>query len=193
MGVVSRYMANPGKKHYDALKHLLRYLKGIANKCFCFGNSEASIMGYTDVDYAGCLDTQKYTSRYVFLFAREPVSWRSILETCTSSSTTESKYVAVSSASKEAIWLAHLMGDLGIHEIPVLHYDSQRAITLAKNPVFHFKTKIIEVRYHVVQDILATKRIELAKVHIDDNPADALTKSLASERFTHCSNMMGIG
>ncbi|MCO5551500.1 hypothetical protein L7F22_005004 [Adiantum nelumboides] len=103
VGVVSRYMANPGKKHWDAVKQLLRYLKGTTSKCLCFGNSEASIVGYTDADYAGCSDTQKSTSGYVFLFARATVSWRSIFQTCTSSSMTESKYVANFSASKEAI------------------------------------------------------------------------------------------
>ncbi|MCO5603342.1 hypothetical protein L7F22_057492 [Adiantum nelumboides] len=139
------------------------------------------------------LNTRKSTSGYVFLFARATVSWRSILQACTSSSTMESEYVAASSAGKEAVWLARLVGDLGIHQIPVLHCDSQSAITLAKNPVFHSKMKHIEVQYHVVRDILATKRIELVKVHTDDNPADALKKSLASKRFTHCSVMMGIG
>ncbi|MCO5563775.1 hypothetical protein L7F22_017423 [Adiantum nelumboides] len=57
----------------------------------------------------------------------------------------QSEYVAASSANKEAVWLARLVGDLGIHQIPVLHYDSQSAITLAKNPLFHSKTKHIEV------------------------------------------------
>ncbi|MCO5568285.1 hypothetical protein L7F22_021984 [Adiantum nelumboides] len=106
---------------------------------------------------------------------------------------TEFKYVAVSNASKEAAWLAHLVGDLGIHQIPVPHCDSQSVITLAKYPVFHSKMKHIEVWYHVVRDILATKRIELVKVHTDDNPADALTKNLVSERFTHCNKMMDLG
>ncbi|MCO5567243.1 hypothetical protein L7F22_020932 [Adiantum nelumboides] len=74
MGVVSHYIANPGKKHWDAVKHFLRYLKGTTNKCLCFKNSEASMVGYTDADYAGCLDTRKSTSGYVFLFAGVAVS-----------------------------------------------------------------------------------------------------------------------
>ncbi|MCO5613013.1 hypothetical protein L7F22_067286 [Adiantum nelumboides] len=134
-----------------------------------------------DADYA---DTRKSTFGYVILFAGDEVSWRSILQTCTSSSITESEYVEVSSASKEAVWLARLVGDLGIHQIPVLHCDSQSAITLPKNPVFHSKMKHIEVRYYVVQNILATKRIELVKVHTDNNPVDAFTKSLVAKRFT---------
>lgn len=192
VGMVSRYMANPGKKHWIAVKHILKYLKGTANKCLRFGNNDASIVGYTDSDYGGCADTRRSTSGYVFIFAGGAISWRSCLQSCTSSSTTEAEYVAASEASKEAIWLARLLGNLDIEQVPVLHSDSQSAIALAKNPVFHSKSKHIEVRYHFIRDILADKRLQLVKVHTDDNPADALTKSLASERFDHCTELMGV-
>ncbi|MCO5572539.1 hypothetical protein L7F22_026294 [Adiantum nelumboides] len=112
---------------------------------------------------------------------------------CTSSSTIEAEDVAASDASKEAIWLARLVGDLGIHQVPVLNCDSQSGIALENNPVFHSKSKHIEVRYHVIRDVLTGKRIELVKVHTDDNPADALTKSLALEQFAHCIELMGVG
>ncbi|MCO5597503.1 hypothetical protein L7F22_051581 [Adiantum nelumboides] len=79
VGAVSRYMVNPGKKHWDIVKHLLKYLKGTTSKCLCFGNSEASIMGYTNADYAECSDTRKSTSGYVFLFARAAISWILVL------------------------------------------------------------------------------------------------------------------
>ena len=104
----------------------------------------------------------------------------------------EVEYIAASDASKEAIWLARLVGDLGIQQVPVLHSDSQSAIALAKNPVFHSKSKHIEVRYHFIRDILADKWLQLFKVHTNDNPADALTKSLASERFDHCTELMNV-
>ncbi|MCO5571893.1 hypothetical protein L7F22_025641 [Adiantum nelumboides] len=109
------------------------------------------------------------------------------------SSTIEAEYVVVFSGSKEAMWVSRLVGDLGIHQTPVLHCDSQSAIALAKNPVFHSKSKLIDVKYHVIRDILASKRIEIAKVYSDDNPVDALTKSLSSERFAHCIEMMNVG
>ncbi|MCO5563985.1 hypothetical protein L7F22_017640 [Adiantum nelumboides] len=127
------------------------------------------------------------------MFAGAAISWRLCLQDCTSSSTIETKYIAASDASKEAVWLACLVGDMGIHKVLVLHCDSQSAIALAKNPMFHSKLKHIEVRYHVIRDILAGKRIELVKVHTDDNPADALTKSLASEPHAHCIELMGVG
>ena len=108
-------------------------------------------------------------------------------------STTETECITALDASKEAIWLARLVGDLGIHHILVLHSDSQSAIALAtRNPVFHSKSKHIEVRYHFIRDVLAKKRLQLVKVHTDDNPSDALTKSLAFERFDQCIELMSV-
>ena len=109
MGVVNRYMADLGKKHWEAVKHILRYLKGTSSKCIRFGNSDASIIGYSDADYVGCVDNIRSTSGYVFIFARATISWRSCLQDCTSSSTTEVEYIVMLDASKEAIWLARLV------------------------------------------------------------------------------------
>ncbi|MCO5586956.1 hypothetical protein L7F22_040901 [Adiantum nelumboides] len=167
VGVVSKYMANLGKKHWEVVKHVLRCLKGLAGKCLCFGNSDASIVGYIDLDYAESVNTRRSASCYVFLFARATVSWRSCLQNCS--------------------------GRPWYTSNPVLHCDSQSAIALAKNHVFHSKSKHIEVRYHGIRDISASKHIELAKVDTNDNPVDALTKSLSSERFAHCIEMMGVG
>ncbi len=112
-------------------------------------------------------------------------------------STTEAEYIAASEACKEAIWLAHLVRDLGITvEMPTLHCDSQSAIMLAKNPaknpVFHAKSKHIDVKYHFIRDMLEDKLMELVKVHTDDNPADLMTKGLPLERFAHCRVLMGV-
>ena len=85
------------------------------------------------------------------------------------------------------------MGDLGTSvEVPTLHCDSQSAIMLAKNPVFHAKTKHIDVKYHFIRDVLEDKHMELVKVHTDDNPADILTKDVAFECFAHCRALMGV-
>ena len=193
VGVVSRYMSNPGKKHWEAVKGVMRYLNGTKELCICFGKKEACVLGYTDADYAGDMDKRRSTSGYVFNFTGGAVSWRSRLQNCTSMSTTEAEYIAASEACKEAIWLARLVGDLGISvEVPTLHCDSQSAIMLAKNPVFHAKTKHIAVKYHFIRDVLEDKLMELVKVHTDDNPADLLTKGLASERFAHCRALMGV-
>ena len=77
-------------------------------------------------------------------------------------------------------------------KMPTLHYDSQSAIMLAKNLVFHAKTKHIAMKYHFIWDVLEDKLMELVKVHIDDNPTDLLTKGLASERLANCRALMGV-
>ena len=83
-------------------------------------------------------------------------------------STTEVEYVAPTEACKEAIWLIHLVGDLGLgDDTPILHSDSQSPIMLAKNPVFHAKTKHIEVKYHFLCQLLEDKHLELVKVHTE--------------------------
>ncbi|MCO5553617.1 hypothetical protein L7F22_007142 [Adiantum nelumboides] len=179
MGVVSRFMSNLGKKHWDAIKSILRYLSGTADKRLCYGG-ELSIMGYVDSDYAGCVDSCKSTTGWIYTFASSAISWRSVLQDCTSISTTEAEYVALSEACKEAIWLARLVKDLGLEQcLPILHCDSQSAIALAKNPVFHSRTKHIDVHYHFSRECLANKSLDLVRIPMSENIADALTKSLS--------------
>ena len=118
-------MSNPSKKHWEAVKGIMRYLSGTRNMCICFGKRDASVEGYTDADYARDLDKRRSTSGYIFMFAGGAVSWRSCLQSCTSMSTTEAEYIAASVACKEAIWLARLVRDSGITvETPTLHCDS---------------------------------------------------------------------
>ncbi|MCO5584842.1 hypothetical protein L7F22_038774 [Adiantum nelumboides] len=184
VGVVSRFMSNPGKKHWEAVKGVLRYLNGTKDMCICFGKGDLSVVGYTDADYAGDLDKQRSTSGYLYTFAGGAISWFSRLQSCKTLSTTEAEYVAASNACKEDIWLTCLVGDLGIvGEVPILHCDSQSAVQLARNLAFHAKTKHVDVRYHFIRDVLDDKWLHLVKVHTDDNPADLLTKTLSLERF----------
>ncbi|MCO5551645.1 hypothetical protein L7F22_005149 [Adiantum nelumboides] len=104
VGVVSRYMSNPGKKHWEIVKGILRYLKATKNMCICYGSQEQSLVGYIDLDYAGDLDNRRSTLGYVFRMAVGAVSWRSRLQiSITQSTTTEVEYDAVSEACKEEI------------------------------------------------------------------------------------------
>ena len=77
VGVVSRYMSNPGKKHWEAVKGIMRYLKATKSLRICYESQDLSVRGYTDSDYAGDLDKRRSTSGYVFTLAGGAVSWRS--------------------------------------------------------------------------------------------------------------------
>ena len=193
VGAVSRFMSNPGKKHWDAVKLILRYLSGTKDKCLCLGRGDASIIGYTDSDYAGCADSRKSTSGYIFLIMGGAIAWRSRLQECVALSTTEAEYVAASEACKEAVWLSRLASDMGIPQhVPKLLCDSQSGIGLAKNPVYHAKTKHIGVRYHFIRECVSNGYISLEKVVSRENAADALTKALPHDALEHCCHLMGI-
>ena len=79
-------MSNPGKKHWEEVKGVVRYLNGTKELCIFFGKKEACV-GYTDADNAGDMDKRRSTSGYVFIFTGGAVSWRSCLQNCTSMST----------------------------------------------------------------------------------------------------------
>ena len=93
VGVVSRYMNNPGKEHWEAVKWILRYLRGTANHALCFGGSETVLQGYVDSDMAGDKDSRRSTIGYVFTIGGTTVSCISKLQKVVSLSTIESYYV----------------------------------------------------------------------------------------------------
>ena len=109
IGIVSWYMSNPGRKHWEAVKHILRYLRGTKDARLTFGsNNSTEVEGYTDSDYAGNTDNLKSTSGYVFTYGGGAISWRSKLQECTTLSTIEAEYIATSNVAKEAVWLHRL-------------------------------------------------------------------------------------
>ena len=108
-------------------------------------------------------------------------------------STTEAEYMAITEAVKEAIWLHRLLEDLGVGQKHlVVHSDSQSAIHLAKNQVFHARTKHIDVRYHFVREILEEEEILLQKIRTEDNRADMLTEVVTRAKFEHCLDLVNI-
>ena len=93
----------------NAVKHLSRYLVGTKDHGILFDPNEASgVVGYTDLDFIGCVDSQKSTTGYFFKFGNGTISWKSKLQECTTTSTTKAKYIATSGAAKEAQWLRRL-------------------------------------------------------------------------------------
>lgn len=183
VGVVSRFLANPGKQHWQAVKWILRYLKGTSNYCLCFGNNDIVLEGFTYVDMDGDVDTRKSTTSYVYTFAGAAVSWVSRLQKVVALSTTEAEYIAATEACKEMLWMQRFLGELGIKQDKyVLHCDSQSAIHLVKNPAFHSRTKHIDLKYHWIRQVLEEGHLHLEKIHTTENPADMLTKTLPRDK-----------
>ena len=193
VGVVSRYLSNPGKEHWNAVKWILKYLKGTSKMGLCFGTGEPELIGYTDADMAGDVDSRKSTSGYLITFSGGAVSWKSKLQKCVALSTTEAEFIAATEACKEILWMKKFLQELGHKQQKyVLHCDSQSAIHLSKNSSFHSKSKHIDVRYHWIRDVLEAKQLQLEKIHTDENSSDMMTKSLPKEKFEFCRRASGM-
>ena len=103
--VVSRFLSNPGKKHWAIVKWILGYLRGTSKTCLCFGTNKPVLVGCTDAYMAGDVDSRKFTSSYLITFLGETVSWQSRLQKCVALSTKEVEYIAITEASKELLWM----------------------------------------------------------------------------------------
>ena len=112
VGVVSRYMSNPGKQHWEAVKWILRYLKSTLGTSLCFTGADMKLTSYVDFDLASDVDTRKSTTGYVYTLGGTAVSWVSRLQKIVALSTTEVEYVAVTEAGKEMVWLRDFLEEL---------------------------------------------------------------------------------
>ncbi|KAL2226511.1 UNVERIFIED_CONTAM: Retrovirus-related Pol polyprotein from transposon TNT 1-94 [Sesamum indicum] len=186
VGVVSRFMNNPRVMHWEAVKWILRYLRGTKDRALVFGKGKLTLFGFVDVDFAGSdYDRRRSTTGYVFTYGGTAVSWVSKLQKVVTLSTTEAEYVAVTEAAKELIWLQHFLD-------VILHSDSQSAIHLAKNPAFRSRTKHIEIKYHFIRQLLEKKALQLEKIQGEKNPTDMLTKVVAMEKLKLCTASTGL-
>ncbi|XP_069152760.1 secreted RxLR effector protein 161-like [Solanum lycopersicum] len=113
VGVVSRYMANPGKEYWEVLKWVLRYMRGTSSTSLCFGKGKMTIQDFVDSDLGGDVDSIKSTSKYIYTIGGIVVTWMYRLQKCVSLSSTEAEYVAMPESWKEMIWLADYLEELG--------------------------------------------------------------------------------
>ncbi|GJY69593.1 retrovirus-related pol polyprotein from transposon TNT 1-94, partial [Tanacetum coccineum] len=193
VGVVSRFMSNPGREHWEVVKWLLRYLKGTSKATLCFSRKEVVLEGFSDSNYEGCLDSGKSTTGYVFTVGGTTVSWMSRIQKCVAMSTTEVEYMAIVEAGKELVWLNFFLEEVDRAQTECrLFCDNQSAIYLAKNPVFHGRTKHIKIRYHYIRELVSEGTLSLKKILGAKNPADMLTKVMATEKLKLCAASTGL-
>ena len=193
VGVVSRFMSRLGKQHWEAVKWILRYLKGSSNTCLCFTGASLKLQGYIDADFAGDIDSRKSTTGFVFSLGDTAISWASNLQKIFTLSTIEAKYVAATEAGNEMIWLLGFLDELDKkQEMGILHSDSQSAIFLAKNSAFHSKSKHIQKKYHFIRYFVEDKLVMLEKICGSKNPADMLTKGVTIEKLKLYAASIGL-
>ena len=195
VSTISKYMANPSREHWNAVKWIFRYLNGTAGYGILFArqHGDNSMVGYVDSNYAGNIDDRRSTTGYEFTLSEGPIYRRSTLQSLVAMSTTEVEYMAVAEATKEALWLKGLVKELGLNQGGVqLHCDSQSAIYLAKHQIYHARTKHIDVRFHKIRELIVTGEIILEKIDTSENAADMLTKPVPTNKFKHCLDLISV-
>ena len=135
---------------------MLRYLKGTPNLGITFGGPGAILQpfGFSDASYATDVDTRRSVTGYLFYYGGGPVVWKSKTQTSVALSSFESEYMALGSASPEAIHLQNFCADLDstyIRQPVIIFEDNTACIAMTKNPVLHEKQKHIDVRYHFIR------------------------------------------
>jgi hypothetical protein len=197
VGIVSRFMEKPTTEHLAAVKQVLRYVKGTLDHGCVYekGEEGLKVHGYSDSDLAGDIDDRKSTSGMVFYLGCNPISWCSQKQKVVALSSCEAEYIAASSAACQGLWLGRLLTDLMMKkevEPVVLRIDNQSAIALCKNPVFHERTKHIEIRYHFIRDCVEAGSIDVQYVCTNEQLADILTKALSRPKFQEMRCKIGV-
>ena len=172
----------------------MRYLKGTVNLGLMYKKrGDLPVIGYSDASHGDDVDTRKGRTGYVFLSGGGAVSWKSgMLETVTHSSC-ESEYLALSAAGNEAIYLSQMQKKLGIGGGSVLLLgDNESSLKLAGNPVFHKRSKHIEIKYHSIRERVSKKKISLQFVKNEDQAADMLTKPVSVKVLKKNCDLVGL-
>jgi histone deacetylase 1/2 len=164
---VSQYVQGPMDKHWAALKRVLRYVKGTLDQKLQFQKSDNTLNAFSDADWAGCPDDRRSTGGFAVKMGSNLVSWSSKKQPTVSRSSTESEYKAIANVAIELIWIQSLLKELGIFQwnAPVLWCDNLGATYMTSNPMFHTRTKHIEVDFHFVREQVARKSTA-SSVHI---------------------------
>uniref|UniRef100_A0A2N9EJB2 CCHC-type domain-containing protein n=1 Tax=Fagus sylvatica TaxID=28930 RepID=A0A2N9EJB2_FAGSY len=164
---VCQFMNTPTDIHLTATKRILRYLRGTLDHGLHYTPGPISISAFSDADWAGDPNDRRSTSGLLFFLGNNPITWSAKKQLTVSRSSTEAEYRALASASAELCWLRTLLKDLGLylHDPPILWCDNISALAIASNPVFHARTKHIEVDFHFIRERVLRK--DLQTKHID--------------------------
>ena len=187
---LSQHMASPTEAHLNLARNVLRYLKGSINVKLCFRKSSEplNLFGYCDSDWAGSED-RKSLSGYCYRLCKNGplISWKTKKQNVVSLSSCEAEYTALTFVMQEGKFLSQLLADFYGREKTIFHLfvDNQGAINLGNNPVYHQRSKHIDVKYHFVRHEIREKNVKLVYVPTNDNVADMFTKPVSRPKMIH--------
>lgn len=191
---LSRYNDCYDRTHWTAAKRVLRYLKGTAHYGVTYKVSDKPLFGYVDADWGNCPNDRRSYTGFAFLLADGAISWESRKQRTVALSSTEAEYMGMTEAVKEAIYLKRFLLELGFEgstEV-TLFCDNVGAQKLATNPVFHSRTKHIDIRHHFIREAVNEHHIKLVYTPTEKMTADVLTKGLSRPKHWKCIEGLGM-
>ena len=195
VNILSQFAHNPGKSHWNALKHTLAYVKGTIDYGITYrGGGTLNPIGYVDSDYAGCKDTRRSTEGNVFIVTGGPISWESKHQETVALSTVESKYMAFTRATTQVLWTMKFFAEIGLPVTkPITIFaDNNRSISNSINDKNHRRTKHIDVKFHFVKEHTKKGEIIFTYILFSDNLADLFTKPLPRKTIKRLASEMDL-
>jgi histone deacetylase 1/2 len=183
---VCQFLHAPTTVHWTAVKRILRYLRGTISLGLRLSKSSSTVVSaFSDADWAGCPDDRRSTGGFAVYVGSNLVSWNARKQATVSRSSTEAEYKSLANATAEVMWVQTLLDELGVSQskAAVLWCDNIGATYLSANPVFHARTKHIEVDYHFVRERVARKLLDIRFISSGDQVADGFTKSLSTRQL----------
>ncbi|KOM45908.1 hypothetical protein LR48_Vigan06g121400 [Vigna angularis] len=183
---LSQFMSKPTKAHHAAAMHVLRYLKGCPGTGLFFPRIyHTHVSSFSDADWATCVDSRRSITGYCFFIGSSLISWKTKKQTTVSRSSSEAEYRALASATCELQWIIYLLKDLHIFpsQISLLYCDNNSALHIAANPVFHERTKHLDIDCHIVREKSQEGLMKLLPVPSANQLADIFTKALPPHSF----------
>jgi len=191
---LSQFSIQSGPEHMLALKHVFHYLCGTITLGITFRGT-GDLHMYSDSNWASDTVDRCSITGYISYFGSAPISWSSWKQPTVALSTMEAEYMALAKATCKAIWLRKLSSELGIptNSPTTIFIDNQSAMHFAENPVFHGRSKHIDIRHHFVHERLASNEVILNHCASKENVADMFTKPLAKPQFIAlCDRVLGV-
>ena len=197
VGMLGTYQSNLGMDHWRAAKKVMRYLQGTKKYMLTYRRTDnLEVVGYSDSDLAGCVDTKKSTSGYIFLLAEGAISWKSVKQTLVATSTMEAEFVSCFEASSQGIWLKNFITGLKIVDSisrPIKMYcDNIAAVFLAKNNKSGSRSKHIDIKYLALKERVKANQVVIEHISTKEMLADPLTKGMHPKEFKDLVPRLGL-
>jgi histone deacetylase 1/2 len=185
---VCQFLHAPTTSHFCAVKRILRYVQGTLNVGRKIGRSKSTMVSaFADADWAGCPDDRRSTGGFAVFFGSNLISWCAKKQATVSRSSTEAEYKSLANATAEIMWVQKLLDELRVQHprFARLWCDNLGATYLSANPVFHARTKHIEVDFHFVRERVAQRLLDIRWIHTDDQLADGFTKPISVAKINN--------